>query len=232
MDKNRFNTAATVGHTKETRQRTASRRTYKEGVLTTAWQYGVYWALAGFGAGLLIAQITIFSFVVTTGSVPVARIDIYIIALPLGFLVGGLAAALEIARQVKKWEDTNILTDTAETPVTAPTIEQERPIMVNGVPKYRRADVLLRHDGKTWEWKGPELDVMLGWYNKGIVRFRRDHDPDNGRPGIMAFNRITTSDYGNIKAIMEGLNIIDERGYWTVQGAEWLKTAGLPFPES
>jgi hypothetical protein len=232
MDKNRFNTAATIGHTKTSRQRSASTRTYKEYVRQTAFEYGWYWALAGFGFGLLLAQATIIYLIAVDGRLPVGRFDLYFVAFPMSFFFFGVGAALKILQQNRQWEFYNTLTDTTETPVSAPTIEQERPIMVNGVPTYRRADVLLRHDGKTWEWKGPELDVMLSWHNKGIVRFRRDHDHDNGRPGIMAFNRITTSDYGNIKAIMEGLGIIDERGYWTAQGAEWLRTAGLPFPQN
>jgi hypothetical protein len=213
------------------RQRQVQRRVYNEYVLWTALQYGIYWGVFGMGLGFVITHGAVLYLLAFVGPLPWARFDAYLFALPFGMIGFGFGAGVELLKRVREWEDRNMITDVREESQPAAPTHHERPFTVNGVPTYRRADVLLRYGGQSWEWQGAELDTMLRWYNKGIAKVRRDHDPDNGRPGLMAFNRITTADYGTIKSIMTGLKIIDERGYWTEQGGEWLKTAGLPSPQ-
>ena len=222
-NKQRFPTEASIGTRKTIRQRTASRRKHNDYVWgTAAWR-----ALWGFIGGASFAAFA-FRTGVVVGWLEMTWMDWWLMSVAWGGFCGGLAGFINVERLRSAWESFNIVEDYDEEPVMAAGAQHERPFTVNGVPTYRRADVILRHDGRSWTWKGPELDIMLGWYNKGIAKFRRDHDPNAGRPGVMAFNRITTADYTTIREIMMGLGIIDERNYWTQQGGDWLKTAGLP----
>lgn len=93
------------------------------------------------------------------------------------------------------------------------------------IPLHREG-VILEHDGHRYSLSGRQLDKIQRWIEAGKRSIRRSSN--HLGPGFDQLGISSGEDYGQLRAILQGLGYVDSDNRWTSAGRQWASQAGLP----